>query len=268
MRQRIVFLICVVILGVTYPLLAGGQEPYREIQGAKKSTLDFHGWLKTYFIYKNDQDFDSKTPIFNEYGQSLGFFAVAFDPRITWQPHPQITVSYLADITGSLWSSTNVDPRLDQLQNQPVYLQKEFWTQVILPSNTYGFRVGFQYFEDPTRLFVKKYLGALRTFYRRDSSWLAFTVAQIPDTTYEGIDFSENNFENDNFVFALDGRLTTDTRLAFRPGLFFQWDRTVVDKTKFLVNPCLNLHGQLSEDLTFDIDLVLQTGQKIEVAIA
>jgi hypothetical protein len=243
------------------PPLTSTQAPEYLPKRSRPSSVDFSGWLKTYFTWRNDQDFDRTEPIFDEYGQSVGFIAVAFDPRVTWRPTQRVTVHYLADITGSLWSRTNVDPQLDQLKNQPVYLQKEFWTQVVWPNDEYGFRVGFQYFEDPTKLYLKKYVGALRTFYQTDRYWIALTAAQIPETTYEAIEYKKNNFENDNFVFSLDADYpAAGRRFGIRPGVFFQWDRSVVDKTQYLFTPSLNVRGRIGEDLTVECDLAMQAG--------
>ncbi len=274
MRQRMLlcFATMTVFVWMIFPAPSAGQPstgtlPITSSQApdylpkrTHPSTIDFSGWLKTYFTWRNDQDFDRTEPLFNEYGQAVGFIAVAFDPRITWRPTQRIAVHYLADITGSLWSRTNVDPQLDQLKHQPVYLQKEFWAQAIGPQDTFGFRVGFQYLEDPTKLYIKKYVGGLRTFYQSNDYWLALTAAQLPDSTYEAIEYRKNNFENDNFVFSVDAHYSTTPRLKIRPAVFFQWDRSIVGKTQYLFTPSVNVHSRLGDNFLLECDLALQAG--------
>ena len=222
---------------------------------------DFSGSFLTFFLWKNDRDFDRREPLFDEYGQSMGYTEVTFYPKITWQVHDTIRFHYFAEIGDSVWSRTDVDARSETAQNKPVVRHKEFWTEIMLPWEETGVRVGFQDIRDPTQLVLKKYVGALHGFYRTDERAWRLTLLQIPDTTFEGITFEENNFANDNFVFLFDADLSPDDGTRIRPGLLLQWDRTDVDRDEILANACLNLRRSVGHTGFLELDLVLQAGR-------
>jgi hypothetical protein len=221
----------------------------------------FSGSFLTFFLWRSDRDFDSSEPIFDEYGQSVGYVAVEFYPEINWRPRRDILIHYLAEIGESFWSRTNTDPRPDSLEEKPVVLHKEFWAQFLLPWEGYGLRFGFQYYYEPTRLFLEKHVGALQGFYRNQGKAFRFTVLQIPDTTYEGADLDDTNFQTDNFVFALDADLASVREMQLRPALLLQYDRSDVDREKFLLNPCVNALLTPLNGLSLELDLAMQVGR-------
>jgi len=248
------------------PCLAGwidpgvpGDVPEREDFPPGKYPV-FSGTFLTFFLWQNDRDFDSTDPLFNEYGQSVGYVDVRIYPRLTWRPTETVMFHYFAEIGGALWSQQSDGPNPDLVVTQPVYIQKELWAQILLPGNAYGFRLGFQYIFDPTLLFLEKYVGAFTGFYRKEGTAFRLIALQIPDTVYEGIDFDENNFQNDDFVFAADATFTPFGNLRVKPGLYFEWDSTDVDRPMYLWNPCVSLAYEFGAAGRWNLDAALQAG--------
>ncbi len=233
-------------------------EPGKDVPVSKNPTLS--GTFLTFFVWKNDRDFDSTRPLFDEYGQSVGYVNVTLYPRLTWKPNRSVTFHYFAEVGNAFWSSHEADPFTEVEDSKPVYVQRELWAQILLPWEGYGMRVGFQYIHDPTLLFLEKDVGALHLFYRKEETVLRFSALQVPDTEFEGFDFDENNFQNDNFIFALDGSLSILGGIQIRPGLFFQWDRTDAKRPKYLWNPCVNLSHDFGGAGTWELDAILQAG--------
>ncbi len=254
------------LLFLLVPCLAGwvdpgvpGDAPQREDFPPSKFPV-LSGTFLTFFLWQNDRDFDSTEPLFNEYGQTVGYVDVRIYPRLTWRPSKEVTFQYFAEIGGALWSQQSEDGHPDLVESMPVYIQKELWAQVLLPWDGSGFRLGFQYVYDPTLLFLEKYVGAFTGFYRKEDTEFRLIALQIPDTVYEGIEFNENNFQNDNFVFAADGVLRPADGLRIKPGLYFQWDSTDVDRHKYLWNPCVNVAYDFGSAGFWELDAALQAG--------
>ena len=229
-----------------------------ELPVSKTPTLS--GTFLTFFLWKSDRDFDSTEPLFNEYGQSLGYVDVTVYPRLLWRPTKNVKFYYYAEIGNAFWSSTEADPLSQVAESKPVYVQRQLWVEILMPWEGYGLRAGFQYIYDPTLLFLEKDVGALHAFYQKEDTTVRFTALQVPDTAYEGFDFEKNNFENDNFMFAVDGMFSLGEDTTIRPGLFFQWDRTDVKRTRLLWNPCVNLAHDFGRAGTWELDAVLQAG--------
>ena len=261
MRRTPARLLVLLLAGLSLlPPPVAAEETYAP-ESPQLDQVEFGLPFLNYFVWKNDRDFDRNPPLFDEPGQSVGYVAVSVFPRVTWTPRKALTFRYSAEIGGSFWSRTDVDPRPAPLEAKPVILHKEFWAQILLPWEGYGVRAGFQDFHDPTRLFIKKHVGAFNFFYQNPRRMVRFTVLQIPDTVFEGVSFEDNNFENDNFVFALDAAFTVWQDLRIRPGLYVQWDRTELDRTKWMFNPCVNLYLPVGSAGFWELDLVLQAGR-------
>jgi len=262
-RQGIAALVlCLLVPGLGGWIDPGvpGDAPQREEIPVNKVPV-LSGTFLTFFLWQNDRDFDNTTPLFDEYGQSVGYVDVRIYPRLAWRPTRAVSFQYFAEIGGALWSRKSDDAHPDLVEQQPVYVQKELWAQVLLPWEGSGVRVGFQYIYDPTLLFLEKYVGAFTGFYRWEGGAEVRLVAlQVPDTVYEGIDFSENNFQNDDFVFAADAVLRPAEGLRVKPGLYFQWDRTDVARPRYLWNPCVNVAYDFGSAGLWELDAALQAG--------
>lgn len=258
--------IAVLVLLLLAPGLAGWTDP--GVPGDVSQRVDvppgkipvLSGTFLTFFLYQNDRDFDSTPPLFDAYGQSVGYFDVRVYPRLTWRPTRAVTFRYYAEIGGALWSQQSDDLYPDLVDSRPVYIQKELWAQILLPGEDFGFRLGFQYIFDPTLLFLEKYVGAFAGFYRKERTQVRLIALQIPDTVYEGIEFDENNFQNDDFVFAADAELQVTEAFRIRPGLYFEWDQTDVARPRYLWNPCVNLAFDFGSAGMLELDAALQAG--------
>ena len=245
------------------PLMAAVKEPPPDQvqEDGERGLPQFSGSFLTFFFWQNDSDFDRTEPVFNEYGQSAGYVDVTIFPRLVWDLSRHVRFYYFAEIGDSFWSSHNTDPFSEIAEEKPVYLQKQLWAQIILPGEDFGLRAGFQYIHDPTFLFLEKDVGAFQAFYQQGDSAIRFTAMQVPDTVYEGFDFEENNFQNDVFVFALDGTYLASGNTGLRPGLFIKWDREDVNRPKLLFTPSLNLSHDFGRPGKWMLDLAFQAGQ-------
>jgi len=70
----------------------------------------FSGSLRTFFLWKNDRDFDDTEPLFNEYGQSVGYMDVTLFPRLTWDINRSVRVQYYAEVGKAFWSRSDQEP--------------------------------------------------------------------------------------------------------------------------------------------------------------
>ncbi len=261
MRRRLAVLVLFLLIpGLTGWIDPGvpGDAPQREDFPPSKIPV-FSGTFLSFFLYQNDQDFDRTKSKDQVYGQSLGYFDVRIYPRLTWRPTRTVTFQYFSEIGGALWSQKSAGGS-HLVESQPVYIQKELWAQILLPWDGYGFRLGFQYIYDPTLLFLEKYVGAFTGFYRKEGTEFRLIALQIPDTVYEGIDFGENNFTNDDFVFAADAVFRPSDGLRIKPGLYFQWDQTDVARPKYLWNACVNVAYDFGNAGFWELDAALQAG--------
>jgi hypothetical protein len=98
--------------------------------------------FKNFFLWQNDSDFDRTDPLYDENGQSVGYFATALTPTMAWQPIDEVLLRYKVQIGENLWSRNDVLERDPTAEDIPTLQHKEIWGAVTLP---YDFYVGAGY---------------------------------------------------------------------------------------------------------------------------
>lgn len=222
--------------------------------------------FQNYFLYQNDSDFDRSEPLYDEYGQSVGYFATVFEPTLTWQPIEQVELRYGARIGENLWSRNDAEQNDPNADSVPVLQHREIWGKVMF-GNYVGLRAGYQQIADPTRLFIERYMGAATLFTETRKTKLEFTVGQFPDAIYETTgpnsaagELLQNNFEQDIFLLALRAELSLGDRWLVEPGFYALLDHSEINREKSLFNPCLRLSVFFPHQALLLTDLAMQWG--------
>lgn len=261
MKTRNLFILICIVMILSAPAFAEDEKP---ALAAPEFGLEF----QTFAIYKNDSDFDRTEPLYDENGYSVGYVSTIFTPTITWRPIDAVTLRYTVEIGDNIWSRNNPDQENPAADDAPILRHKEIWGEVLFPGEIVGLKAGYQYLYDPTHLFIDRYMGAADLFFRIGKTGrLSLLAGQIPDSVYEGIDAlgnrnerEQNNFDNDDYLFALDsGFQAGDTKLS--PGLFFRWDKSEIDRPMALLAACFNVNGKSGGIFGYDFDIVGQWGR-------
>jgi len=226
--------------------------------------------FKNFFLWQNDSDFDRTDPLYDENGQSVGYFATALTPTMAWQPIDEVLLRYKVQIGENLWSRNDVLERDPTAEDIPTLQHKEIWGAVTLP---YDFYVGAGYssFEDSTNLFLRRELGVFNLTYSPSDEWmLTASCGQLPDSVYEGTtvetpstELGQNNFENDALIYALQAQanwLSTDFGILDF-GVIGLNDRSEIGREKNLWNIGANYMRDWSSLLLTSIDLAVQFGK-------
>lgn len=232
-------------------------------------TPKFDLFFQTYFLYQNDSDFDRTDPLYDEYGQSVGYIATVLEPGLTWQPISMVKMRYAARIGENLWSRYDPEQRDPNAVDTAVFQHREIWGELNFSENT-ALRTGFQHVIDPTRLFIDRYMGAGSLTYKIGKKHNTYMVAgQMPDMVYEtttadtaASELAMNNFENDSFVFGVGSKSMLSRSNNFwmvQPAIFMLYDNSEIDRPNTVVNPCVALDVYVQR-LYFYLDLAGQFG--------
>lgn len=236
---------------------------------------EIHAYLRTFAIYQNDTDFDDTEPLYNEYGQSMGYISTVFKPTVRWTPIDAITLFYELEVGDNFWSRNDANQGEATGEGRPIFRHKQFWGSVTFPDTMTGAKAGYMYLYDPTHLVLDKNLGALYVFSAWKSGSANLGVAQIPDTSYEGrdpnqqifdpdtngYDPTKNNFENDNFIFFASAEQNVADSAVVRPAALFRWDKTIVGRTLWFVSPALNFNWKPLEHVKLELDAATEIGK-------
>lgn len=220
--------------------------------------------ILNYFIFKNDQDFDRSKPVYSNNGQTVGFVSTVFEPAIDWRPVDFIVFRYALEIGDNIWSRNDVDQRDPTAADVPIVKHKEFWTRVYMPCKRWGFQAGYQYFYDPTHLFIDRYMGSASFFATMDDNWIVLSAGQIPDSVYEGVnavdsrsEYNENNFENDDYLFSLSSTFRIGDKIDLGTGLFYRWDKSEIHRPDSTLAYTLHFdwaqQGSIKTNVGFDL---------------
>jgi hypothetical protein len=228
--------------------------------------VEIHADLQNLVLLRNDSDFDRTRPTYDAYGQSVGAFATLLRPKVTWHVQKNLRLYYEAELGLNFWSRNNPDepsqtaPGAFLLKHREVYSQGEF-----LEGRT-GFKAGYQYFRDTTGLFVGHWMGAASAFYAwNDASRASVFFGQIPDLTYDGIKVAgdqqvNTNFRRDIFVFGPRTDVKLGNNAAFAAAIHVLYDNHLVDQTRWLVAPNMQIDGTSGAYSGF-VGGVLQVGR-------
>ncbi|MBZ0272882.1 hypothetical protein K8I61_12660 [bacterium] len=228
----------------------------------------FDLFFQTYVFVANDRDFDRTPPLYDDNGQTSGYVLTTFRPGITWRPAAPVAIRYEFEVGENVWSANDLDVRDPNAANGPVMRHKEVWGEVTTPGGGVGLRTGYMYLHDPTHLVLDRYMGAGLLSYNPSRATTIYAVAgQVPDTTYEGLAFARdgdrlarNNFEHDAFVLGAGARFHEHGSFTIEPAVWTRWDKTEIDRPRFVANPLLNTVWTPSDTVRLEWDLVGQWG--------
>lgn len=259
------------LLGLTMLLAVApalAQESGEETDVDNLLGLSLNLEFKNFFLWQNDGDFDRTASLYDENGQSVGYFATALTPTMTWQPLDEILLRYKVQVGENLWSRNDALERDPTAEDIPTLQHKEIWASVTLP---YDFTVGAGYssFEDSTRLFLKRELGVFTIGYSSADEWLlSASCGQLPDSVYEGTtaetpstELGQNNFENDALIYALQASWLPTGFGELDAGVIGLNDRSEIGREKNLWNVSAGYQRDWSRLLQTSIDLAAQFGK-------
>lgn len=231
--------------------------------GRSPVMLDFR--FQTFAIFQNDRDFDRTAPLFDEYGQSVGYVATVLEPGLTVAPIAQVWLRYSARIGDAVWSRNDAEQRDPAGENGVLFQTREMYGHVGLFGT--DLFAGYQLVADPTRLFVSRYMGALAYAFPLAGNEFQLLAAQLPDSVYEttaatspASELEYNNFERDRFLFSLSDEIPAGN-WSVTPAVFVLWDKTEVDRPLSIVNTAMAL-GADYRLWKLNVDLAMQFGQQ------
>jgi hypothetical protein len=226
--------------------------------------LDFD--FQTFTLLQNDRDFDRTKPLYNKYGQSIGYVSTVLIPGITWMPIDQIVVRYSPRIGDAVWSRNDAEQRAVAGDNGILIQTREMWGQVDLGSSL-SLRTGYYQVFDPTHLFIERYIGAANVTYEAGGNRLTLMAGQLPDSVYETTapsspagELEFNNFDNDRVLFGLDAAMLAGENWLVNPAMFALWDRTEIDRARTIVNTSMLIFARYTH-WNLELDLAWQLGQ-------
>jgi len=232
-----------------------------------KPVFEAHAQLHNLLIFRSDTDFDRAKPLYNENGQTSGAFATVFGPTLQWNLTDDIRLFYEAEIGLNYWSRNNPDVENPKADDIFVLKHRQIFTEGLLADGHFGFKVGYQYFADTTAMFLGHWIGAAQAWYQwAPGQRFGVFFGMVPDSTYEGLDITMNNFRHDIFTFGGRTDLKFGDHWQFNAAVHALYDTHVVGQTRWLVAPNAHLEGKtgwLSSGtvrVTGSLDGVLQAG--------
>lgn len=240
----------------------------------EKFLPEFHLDFRTFFLWQSDSDFDDSKPKYSESGQTVGYLSTLIRPSLMWNPHESIRVFYEIEVGDNVWSRNDANQGDPTGADWPVFRHRQFWGEVQIPNLPLWIKAGYSYFHDPTHLIADRYVGTADITGDWGTGKVKVGVAIIPDTTYEGNDPNQsqfdkdlegydperNNFNNDDFFFFTSVRQEV-TDWVFSPAVFYRWDKSEIRRLRWTLSPVLNATWRMTEISRLELDLAGQYGQ-------
>ena len=220
--------------------------------------LKFGATLQSVLVYQNDTDFDSTPPAYEKNGQSGGLLGTFLKTKLTLFPIKQIKIHWEMEMGLNLWSRHDPDQYTSGERDTFRIAQRELYAEGMFMDGLLGFKVGYQYFEDPGALFLGHWLGGMTIISKREWADFSFTIAQIPGQTFEGITMDSNNFQHDTFIYGLRVDIPYDV-WKFTVGLYGLHDSETVGQSLNLFSPSVSISANY-EMIKFGLDVVFQAG--------
>jgi len=206
----------------------------------EEKMFELHGEFSELFLWRNDSDFDSTAPVYDAEGQSVGSITSFFKPQITYRPFPNVQLFYESELGMNQWSKNSPDQWYPAAGDFMVYKHREFWARLQL--DIFDIKAGYQRVRDPSDLFLSHWMGAVSAGVDLMRFRGNVIFGQLPDSTYEGIRITDNNFMHDNMMLGVNfsydfimDELTMDI------GYYYLHDGSVVGKPLNLHVPYLGL---------------------------
>ncbi len=223
-------------------------------------TFEAHVELANLLVHRSDSDFDGSAPKYNASGQSIGAVATVLKPKLSWRLGTDLHIYWESEVGLNYWSKNNPDQENPTAPDYFVVKQREIFAEGRAANGQLGYKVGYQYFSDPTALFLGHWIGLAQARTTVGLSGTATLFAgQMPDQTYEGLNITQNSFRRDSYVFG--GRFDTELTptLTLHAGLTDLYDTSVVGQTRWVASPSmrLELHGAKMSGF---LDAIVQYG--------
>lgn len=248
-------------------LVVGGAVVALHLPGTTKAeeekpTLEWHLDLNNLFIFRNDRDYDRSPPAYDENGQTEGAFATVFRPSLQWNINEDLLVFYEIEVGLNYWSKNNPDEENALAADIFVLKHRQLYTEGRVADGHVGFKVGYQYFTDPTALFFGHWIGAANVWWQiNNDSRLTLFGGQVPDTTFEGMDIRFNNFRRDIWMFGARGDFVfPEQGLSLAVGLHDLYDTHIVGRRLWLIAPSFRLEWK-DESNVVCVGAMLQYGR-------
>lgn len=205
-------------------------------QAFSQTTLS--GYFQSFATLKSDEDFDPSKSIYEPWGQTSGAIGTYSEPQIKVSVGNTI-ISAEPLLGFNLWSRNSPFSRPDEKGgNQIIFLLRQLYSETDF--TTASLRIGYQYFADPIGIFIRHWIGGAEL---KINNKFQIFIGQIPDQTFEGIDFLSNNFINDVYVFSFNfvqNRAKNDINVlplaqsGLFAGIYNLFDNSIINKPLFL----------------------------------
>ncbi len=169
----------------------------------------------------NDSDFDPTPRFFDPNGQTDGQAATFLRSYVRYETGANLHVNYEMEVGWNAWSRHDPgmpDAFLPGDGGGLAYRHRQLFADARL-NERMRVRAGFQEIKDPSGLFLDHLGGALVLEYKDSGRTSALWLRQLPDSTYEGVAVSDDNFIHDNvfggltYAYHLSPRYTVDFAL-------------------------------------------------------
>lgn len=218
----------------------------------------FSGRMQNLFLWRNDRDFDRTPPYYNANRQDVGVFGTFLAPMLVVTPVDALKMVLEVEMGLNIWSLQDADAYQATSPGWFRMAIRQAYTEGNFLRGRLGFRVGYEQLFDPTGMFIGHWLGAANLWTKGEWGQLTLTVAQMPDQTYEGVAFDDNNFNSDTLLYGLRLRMPFD-RLVLDAAVWGLHDTQVVGQAMDLMALTASLCGDWTW-LKFGIDAGFQYG--------
>ena len=263
------FIAVLTLLTMVSPVKAEGDNSPNEAEleseeaegEAQKSApiFRFSGHFVSVAHIRSDSDFDASERYYDLDGQTEGQVATYFRPLLSVDSGA-FKLRYEAELGWNVWSrnTSGLNDAFFAHGDGVALRHRQLWAGYTFDIGL-SLKVGYQQLKDPSSLFLDHYAGALRL----DLSWLgiesALWVAQLPDSTLEGISSNGDNFLTDSFAFGFDNAWTCEA-YTVDVNLYGLHDMRVIDQPLSLMTLVAGLRVKL-DHLEIEGHLLGQYGQ-------
>jgi len=216
--------------------------------------------LSNLLVHRSDTDFDGAAPKYNQNGQSSGALATVLKPKFSWRLGSDLHLYWESEVGLNYWSKNNPDQENATAPDVFVVKQREIFAEGAVLSGSLGYKAGYQYFTDPTALFLGHWIGMAQARTPLGQKGTATLFAgQMPDQTFEGLTIGQNSFSHDIFVFGARADTELTPAVALHVGLTNLSDASAVGQMRWVTAPSVRVEmkGKLA---TGFVDAILQYG--------
>ena len=257
----LLFLVCLpgALRAATEPVSAGEPMIRPRGFGVGNEVIRLSGRMQSLFLWRNDRDFDRTAPYYDAQGQEVGILGTFIAPYLEITPVSALRMVLEMEIGLNIWSKqdpdnyTAGDDRFFRMAIRQLYMEGDFFDGKL------GFRVGYEQMFDLSGLFLGHWLGVASLRSTHDWGTLSLSVAQVPDQTYEGVAFDDNNFTSDTLAYGLRGDFPLGKHLTLSASLWGLHDTQIVDQALDLATFTAKLAGDW-QWLSFALDAGFQYG--------